>query len=436
MSHARTPARSPAEDRPAERDDGHERPLTGEEKRTVALLGMPTLALALVVTVVTTYLPVVAQEFVGSTVVIGVIIGIEGLIALWLPLVVGSWSDRLRTPLGGRVPFLIAATPVVVVGLIGMALINSILALAAAALVFFLGYFLAYEPYRALYPDAVGDDVAGRAQGTQALWRGAGTGIALVSGGLLLSLGQGAPFLTAAAIFLVCLAVFAVVLARRGVPDRDASHDDDETLREAVARVWRLVRSRPELQAFLFANGLWELSLAALKTFVVLYVTKGLGHSKATASLIIGGVAVFVLFAALGSGKLADRFGRLRVLEVALPIYGIGFLVPFLFSTPWVIAISIPFIALGGGVIMALPYAVLMPLMPEGEHGALTGYYSFSRGLGTWLGPLAGGAAITALAGVFDATKGYQAVWGVCSLAVLLSLWPLHRLRAHAGDDG
>jgi uncharacterized ion transporter superfamily protein YfcC len=58
----------------------HERSLTSEEKRVVAVLGVPTLSLALATTVVTTYLPVVAQEFVGSTVVIGLIVGLEGLV--------------------------------------------------------------------------------------------------------------------------------------------------------------------------------------------------------------------------------------------------------------------------------------------------------------------------------------------------------------------
>ena len=77
-----------------------------------------------------------------------------------------------------------------------------------------------------------------------------------------------------------------------------------------------------------------------------------------------------------------------------------------------------------------------MPLMPEEDHGALTGYYSLSRGLGTWLGPLLGGAAVTASSGVFDATKGYQAIWGVCAVAVLLSLLPLRRLRADAAESG
>jgi MFS family permease len=132
----------------------------------------------------------------------------------------------------------------------------------------------------------------------------------------------------------------------------------------------------------------------------------------------------------VASGKLADRFGHLRVLGAALPVYGFGLLVPFLLTAKVAVALSVPFIAIGGGVIMALPYAVLIQHMPDGEHGALTGYYSFSRGLGTWLGPLLGGLAATILAGPFSGTDGYQAVWGVCAAAVLLSLLPLRALSA------
>jgi MFS family permease len=409
-----------------------ERELERGEKRTVALLGLPTMALSLSVTVTTTYLPTVAHAFVASNVVIGLIIGLEGLMALWLPLVVGTWSDQLDTRLGGRLPFLIGASPIVVAGLFGMAFVGSTLTLAAAALVFFFGYFVAYEPYRALYPDAVGEEAAGRAQGTQALWRGVGTGLALLGGGLLLGLGRGAPFLAAAAAYLVCVATFAYVLARRGVPRE--SQGGSGNLREEARHVVQLVRDHGALQAFLVANALWELSLAALKTFVVLYVTRGLGFSRTEASLLIGAVAVVVLLAALASGKLADRHGRLKVLQAALPVYGLGFLVPLVFTAKLAVALAIPFIAVGGGVLMALPYAILIPLMPEDEHGALTGYYSLSRGLGTWFGPLLAGIAVTAFAGVFSATDGYQAVWGVCALTVLTSIVPTRRLRRHADE--
>jgi MFS family permease len=400
-------------------------------RHIVALLGIPTLALALAVTMVTTYLPVVARSFVGSTVVIGVIIGIEGLFALWLPLVVGAWSDRLKTRIGGRLPFLLAGSPVLIVGLVGMGFIGAIGGLAAAAVVFFIGYFLAYEPYRALYPDAVPDEDAGRAQGIQALWRGAGTGLALLGGGLLLGLGQAAPFLVVAVVYAVAIGAFSFVLVRRGLPDESQAEGG---VRDAARAVWRLIKGSAALRAFLAANALWELSLGALKTFIVLYVTAGLGFGRSTASLLIGGVAVIVLLAALASGKLADRFGATSVLQIALPIYGLGLLLPLLFSQKLIVALSIPFLAVGGGVIMALPYAVLMPLMPEDEHGALTGFYSLSRGIGTWLGPLLGGIAVSGLTGVFSSTHGYQAMFLPCSAAVLLSLWPLHHLRAAARD--
>jgi MFS family permease len=292
--------------------------------------------------------------------------------------------------------------------------------------VFFVGYFVAYEPYRALYPDAVGEEVAGRAQATQAVWRGVGTGLALMGGGLLLSIAQALPFLAAALLYLVCIGLFTWALARRGIPRRPRQGED--SVRAEFRDLWALLRGNGELQAFLVANALWELTLAALKTFVVLYVTVGLGFSQATGALMIGGVAVCVLGAAVVSGRLADRHGSVNVLRWTTPVYGAGFLVPFLFDQWWAVLAAIPFIALGGGMIMSLPYAVLIPLMPKDQRGALTGYYSVSRGIGTWLGPVFGGLAVAALAGVFDGTQGYQAVWGVCAAATLLSLLPLRRL--------
>ena len=87
---------------------------------------------------------------------------------------------------------------------------------------------------------------------------------------------------------------------------------------DAARQVFALVREHPPLQGYLIANALWELSLATLKTFVVLYMTKGLGYSRPVAALMIGGVAVIVLLAALASGKLADRYGALSVLRATM----------------------------------------------------------------------------------------------------------------------
>jgi predicted MFS family arabinose efflux permease len=369
------------------------------------------------------------QGTVTSTVTIGAIVGGEGIMALWVPLVVGPWSDRLRTRIGGRLPFLLAATPLMAAALVALGVVSALLATAVAAAVFFFAYFIAYEPYRALYPDLLkSSEVAGRSQGTQAAWRGLGTGVALLAGGLLLSTGRLAPFAAAAAVLVLTNAAFAWIVVRRGLAG-DQGDAKGESVRDSARRLLRLVREHPPLRAYLMANALWELALAALKAFVVLYITKGLGYSLTTASLIVGGVGGIVLAGALGAGKVGDDRGRLDVMRVSLWVYGLGLLVPALITLKPLVALAVPLIALGGGAVMALSYAILMPLMPEDDRGAVTGFYSASRGIGITIGPILAGALIAVLDfGPFDATHGYQATWFVCSAAILLSIPLVRRL--------
>jgi len=412
------------------------RALRTEEKRTLALLGLPTAALALAITIVTTYLPVVASAYLGSTTVIGVLIGLEGVMALWVPIVVGAWSDELRTPLGGRLPFLVAATPVVVVALLLIGFAGGTIVVGLAAALFFIAYFVAYEPYRALYPDLVADDVAGRAQSTQALFRGAGTGLALVGGGLLIALGGPVPFVVAAAVTATTMAVF-VEVARRRRRERVARDGEDEPSGERTTprELLELLRRHPELRTFLAANALWEASLGALKTFVFLFVAVGVGLGKPEAAGVIGGVALVALVGSPVSGWVGDRIGRLRLMTRTLPVYGVGLLLPALTQSLVVMVPTMLVVGFAGGVIMTLPYAILQPLMPRGHHGALTGLHSLSRGVGASLGPLLAGLAIELLADPFAGTDGYAAMWLVCGAAILLSIWPSRRLAGMV-DDG
>ncbi len=63
------------------------RALRADEQRTLALLGLPTAALALAITVVTTYLPVVARPYLGSATVVereGLFGSTQGYAAMWL----------------------------------------------------------------------------------------------------------------------------------------------------------------------------------------------------------------------------------------------------------------------------------------------------------------------------------------------------------------
>jgi MFS family permease len=405
------------------------RSLSGGEWRVLALLGLPTFALALSITAITTYVPLLAERFTGSTSVIGLIIGAEGLVALVVPLAAGAWSDQLETRVGGRLPFLICAGPVVAVTLALCGFMSSLPLLALVVLLFFIAYYTAYEPYRALYPDLLESEVAGRGQSSQAVFRGVGTGVALVGGGLLFGLSPRLPFLLFALLAAGAMAEF-VWGTIGGRAARNRSGGSTRSAGETLWKILELLRERPALRAFLFANALWELSLAALKTFVVLFLTIGLGMSMGQAVGAIAVVAVLILAAAPVSGRLGDRFGRARVVNVALWVYGAGLLVPFLTQNPVIVLPALPFIAFGGGMVLTLPYAILIPLMPEDEHGLLTGFYSFSRGLGILLGPLLAGAAISLLRTRLPSTEGFAGMWLVCGVAILLSIPFMDRLRA------
>src|SRR5436305_11534337 len=126
-----------AREQPRER---HQRAMSGAEKRLLALLGLPTFGLALAITTVTTYVPLLAKRFTSSTAVIGMVIAAEGLVALAVPIAAGAWSDQLRTRIGGRIPFLMAGAPAVGVTVALMGFMQSLALLAIVVFLFFIAY--------------------------------------------------------------------------------------------------------------------------------------------------------------------------------------------------------------------------------------------------------------------------------------------------------
>jgi MFS family permease len=395
------------------------RPREGESGAQVRplliLLGLPTFGLALAISVVTTFGPVILIHLTHSPTAVGALIGVEGAFALVVPLAAGTLSDRLPpSPLGRRLPFVLAGTPVAAAALVLFPFSSSTGIAGAAVLGFFVGYYIYYPPYRALYADLLPRTLYARAQAGQAIARGAGLGFALLAGGLLLGLWQPLPFLIAAgALVLTTLALLPVF--------RLQSRCRDSTLPYRPASLRAILQHDSKLRLFAVVNALWEFSFAGLKSFIVLYVVRGLGRSPGVASAVIGVVAVAYVVGAPLAGWLAERYGVLRVLRLTSLVYGVGLVVgAFPRSLPPLL-IGLPFIALAGAIVLTLPQALAFTLAPPGSEGAAAGLQDFSRGVGVVLGPLAVGAAIGASRSLFSATNGYAAMWPIIALPVLLA---------------
>ena len=394
--------------------DGYARSFR-ERFELLVLLGLPTFGLALAISVVTTFGPVILIGLAHSTTMVGALIGGEGAFALVVPLVAGALSDRLpASALGRRLPFVLVGMPLIVAGLVLLPFSPSIDLAAGAVLAFFVGYYLYYPPYRALYADLLPRALYARAQAGQAIARGAGLGAALLAGGLLLSVWRPLVFLIGAAVVVATTVALLPVFQLQ-------SHCGNKVLPYEAASLRELVLSNGKLRMFALLNALWEFSFAGLKSFIVLYVVRGLGRSPAVASAVIAVVAVAYVAGAPIAGRLADRYGIVRTLRWTSVVYGVGLLVGSIPHTLAPLLVALPVVALAGAIVLTLPQALAFTLAPAGSEGAAAGIQDFSRGAGVVLGPVAVGAAVGAAHGVFTATHGYAAMWLVIGLPVLLA---------------
>jgi MFS family permease len=399
--------------------------LPGNRLRTIlVVMGLPTLGLAFSISIITTYGPVVLLVVAHSTTKVGLLIGGEGAFALVVPLISGALSDRIPPGrFGRRLPFVMIGGPLVMAGLILLPLSATYLVASIAILMFYVGYYLFYPPYRAIYADVLPRDLYARSQASQAILRGAGLGAALLAGGLLLGLWRELPFVVAA----VLLGVTGMALW----PVSQLSEEGDADLGADAtsSSVRQLLLHNRRMQIFAVANSLWEFSFAGLKSFMVLYVVHGTGQSPAMASLVIAVVAVAYVTGAPIAARLAGRFGMVRVMFWAAAFFGIGLCYGVFPTTLTPMIVALPVVALAGSVLLTLPQALAFLCAPDGGQGIAAGLVDVSRGVGLVLGPIAVGAAIGSFSGVFGATHGYAAMWPVIGIANLVSLPLLYRLR-------
>jgi len=397
-----------------------------ERRGLVWTLGFGAFGLAFSLSIVAAFLPPVLGRFTSSRTLIGIVLGSEGAFALTLPLVVGPWSDAIGTRLGRRRPFMLVAIPPLVASLAVMGLMPSLWATTLVVLAFFVAYYLYEPPYRSLYPDLLPGRVYGRAQSVQHLMRGLAIAFALVGGSELLHVWRDAPFVAAA---VVTGGTCGITIYFIREPACEAGHFAG--FRHAFVDSWRIVRDERDVRLFLIGNTCWETTFAAMRTFVVLYVTHGMRQPLSTSTAVLGAVTVGYLVAAPVAGPLGDRYGIARIIFLASTLYGGGLLAGGIPSHwhNWFYALIVP-VAIAAGMVMTLAWGLLFKLMPDDERGAISGLATMTKGVALLVGPLAAGGAIDAFSGVLKATDGYQVLWPVCALPILAAMPLTWRLRA------
>ena len=341
--------------------------------------------------------------------IVGIIMACDNLAALILLPIFGSLSDKTKTPIGKRMPYILVGTLVAALAFPFIPLffhLNNIAAMVAMMAVVLMFMMMYRSPAVALMPDITPKPLRARANGVINIMGYLGGAFATVLG-IFLKLSDyinapdaGRKLLTIEVPFAVAsllMVISAFVLYATIKENRIAEEMKDElALGEQLAAVETPVdddapmsrANRAMLLAILGAEFLWFMADNAIGTYIGNYVIYYLNASSgATMYLtIIGGLASVIGFAI--AGAIADRVGRKWTVSsgLALTVLAVVFMC-FVTPTGRVVgqngehafpaALYIVWLLKGFG--MALVHNCSFPMVVElcssKKIGKFTGYY-------------------------------------------------------------
>src|SRR5215210_4171289 len=179
----------------------------------VFLLGFGFFGVSVIWGVYNAFVPIfLANKFHLARAFIGFFMTLDNVAALFIQPPVGARSDRLRTPIGRRLPFILVGAPVTALafGLIPLAAVLPLFVACTSTLL--LSAALWRTPVVALMPDITPSEKRSQANGIINFMGGIGTIIALQTGGMLYKLSPSFPFwLGSVLVVIAALIVFLFV---------------------------------------------------------------------------------------------------------------------------------------------------------------------------------------------------------------------------------
>ena len=273
--------------------------------------------------------------------IVGIIMACDNLAALILLPIFGSLSDKTKTPIGKRMPYILVGTLVAAVAFPFIPVFfhaNNVAAMVVMMAIVLIFMMMYRNPAVALMPDITPKPLRAKANGVINIMGYLGGAAATVLGIFLklsdyINVADAArklwiievPFLVASVLMVVSAFVLFATIKENKLAVEMA---DELALGEQMAAVENPVdddapmspANKRMLLAILGAEFLWFMADNAIGTYIGNYVIYYLNSvSSATMLLtIIGGVASVVGFAVAGS--IADKIGRKWTISTGLAI--------------------------------------------------------------------------------------------------------------------
>jgi MFS family permease len=398
------------------------------------LIGFGFFGVSVIWTTYNIFVPLfLANRYHLSPTLIGLFLTLDNIAAFLIQPPVGVWSDRLRTPIGRRMPFVLIGAPVAALAFGALPMISALPVFFACACTLVISMAFWRTPVMALMPDITPSRFRSQANGIINLMGGLGAVIASIGGSALYEINANYPFWFGSALVIVAAALVLLLIKEPKVyPDAEKPPGLIPSLRE-------LVKDQDKSAIFLLvAIFFWVLTTQQADTFLTLYATRHLGISEGDAGRLAGHLGVFFLLFAIPAGVLGGRIGRRKtitigIISMALFIFLIAvlssdFLTIFITRLPILGRIRVVNLFLmASGISWALININALPMVVDltsaDRIGTYTGFYFLAYTLSSVVGPILNGWFIL-LAG-----HNYNMVMIVGPVSLIISLFFLSRVK-------
>ncbi|HAL15611.1 MAG TPA: MFS transporter [Anaerolineaceae bacterium] len=279
------------------------------------LLGFGFFGVSVIWSVYNAYVPIfLAHKFNLQPVLIGFFMTLDNIAALLIQPPIGAWSDRLRTPIGRRMPFILVGAPLGALAF-GLIPIQTILPLfVACTSTLLLSMALWRTPVIALMPDITPSHYRSQANGIINFMGGIGAIIAFLYGADLYDLNPAYPFWLGSV--LVIFASLMVLIFIREPKEFETTDKTDPNLWVSLKKVWSEQEKSP--LRILFAIFCWFVAYNAIEAFFTLYAVNHLGVAESDGARLLGQLSLFFVLMALPAGLIGASIGRRRTIMIGI----------------------------------------------------------------------------------------------------------------------
>ncbi|MCI0519285.1 MAG: SLC45 family MFS transporter [Chloroflexi bacterium] len=271
------------------------------------LLGFGFFGVSVIWGVYNAFVPVfLSQKFGLDVRWVGFFMTLDNIAALLIQPPVGAWSDRLRTPIGRRMPFILVGAPLgaLAFGLIPLAGVLPLFVACTSTLL--LSMALWRTPVVALMPDITPSQHRSQANGIINFMGGVGAIIAFLGGATLYEMNPAYPFwMGSALVILASLMVFLFIREPKVIVEQG---EKQPGLLESLQTVWN--EADKSALRILLAIFFWFLGYTAVEAFFNLYAINHLGLGEADGARLLGQLSLIFVIFALPAGYIGGKVGR------------------------------------------------------------------------------------------------------------------------------